>query len=116
MDRDELLCPIEAAAGVDEIEQPIEGRAAEHAGHRPEDQHTAHHDESARDQRVLLSAASAELIAIAPRCHFRPLRLTDANELEPFLQAREADLVSRNAQLRAAKRALGFLDAFPTLL
>lgn len=65
---------------------------------------------------VMTPTAARELIAVAPRGQLRTLRLADANELEPFTQAREADVIGRDAQLRGAEKTVALLDRFPAVL
>src|SRR4051812_39243815 len=71
----------------DGLERAPTGDADEGAGERD----TADQHERGTNHGDQLRAPPPELIAIPPCCHLRPLRLTDANELEPFLQASETD-------------------------
>jgi hypothetical protein len=62
-----------------------------------------------------LSTSSPELVAVSPCGKLGPLRFADPHELETFAKAGETDLVSRDAKLRPAIRALALFDRLPSL-
>ena len=114
--RDELLGAIHLDEAVADVPRRTDRAGAQEAEHR------SGHDDRAGDEhrraadQVLPAAAASELVAIAPRRHLRTLRITDAHELEPFLEPRETDLVGGHAQPGGAEGALALLDRLPALL
>src|SRR5665213_203486 len=73
----------------------------------------ADRDRAARSDHVVTPAASAELISVTPRCHFRPLRASHAHELEALAHTRQAYVIRRHAERRAAKESLALLNRLP---
>src|SRR5215217_3942921 len=59
---------------------------------------------------------AAELIAVAPRRHFGPLRRSDPDEIEAVTSSGHADVVGGHAKARLTEQALAFFDRLPSLL
>src|SRR5262249_12789582 len=57
-----------------------------------------------------------EASAVAPRRDLRKQSRPDSNELETAAEAREADVVRRHAETRAAKQSFSVVDRLPSLL